>query len=97
LNASSLNTSVTVERETDKKPGGVLQIWESENSLKNQLKIKRGDEFDALPSQLLRKYIQYARKYVHPKLSSDAMKILQVSQLDFKQSLRRNWGPNLNY
>lgn len=69
--------SVTVEREPDKKPG-VFQLWEKESSLKKELKVKRGDDFDAIPCQLLRKYIQYARKYVHPKLSTDACKILQV-------------------
>ena len=79
---TQLTQSVTVEREPDKKPG-VLQLWEKENSLKKELKVKRDDNFDAIPCQLLRKYIQYARKYVHPKLSTDACKILQVCCLMF--------------
>lgn len=34
--------------------------------------------FDPVPTQLLRKYIAYARKYVHPSLSSDAADVIQV-------------------
>jgi DNA helicase MCM8 len=40
--------------------------------------------FEPLPSVCLRKYISYARKYVHPKLSAEAKQILQ----EFYMSLR---------
>jgi len=34
--------------------------------------------FDPVPTQLLRKYIAYARKYVYPSLSSEAADVIQV-------------------
>eukprot|EP00111_Clytia_hemisphaerica_P002704 TCONS_00007630-protein len=87
----NLNQSVTVQRDgPDKKPG-LLQLWESENSLKKMLKIKRGENFDPVPPQLLRKYIQYARKYVNPKLSTDASKILQEFYLNLR---KQQQGPD---
>ena len=55
---------------------------EDERSLLERLKIRRGEEIDPVPSQLLRKYIGYARKYVHPHLSAEAADVLQVGQTD---------------
>ena len=54
------------------------QLWESDKPLSERLKVGRGESFDPIPPQLLRKYIAYARKYVHPKLTPDAASILQV-------------------
>ena len=51
---------------------------EDERSLLERLKIRRGEEIDPVPSRLLRKYIGYARKYVHPHLSIEAADVLQV-------------------
>lgn len=51
---------------------------EDERSLLERLKIRRGEEIDPVPSRLLRKYIGYARKYVHPHLSVEAADVLQV-------------------
>lgn len=49
-----------------------------ETPLSEKLKIGRGEVFDPVPSVLLRKYIGYARKYVHPKLTPDAADVLKV-------------------
>ena len=54
-------------------------IWESDKPLSERLKVGRGEGFDPIPPQLLRKYIAYARKYVHPNLTKDAATVLQVS------------------
>lgn len=51
---------------------------ESEKPLSERLKIRRGEELDLIPPQLLRKYIAYARKYVHPQLSVESARVLQV-------------------
>lgn len=47
-------------------------------------KIPAGETVDAIPACLLRKYISYARQYVHPTLSPEAAQTLQ----DFYLSLR---------
>lgn len=35
-------------------------------SLEDRLRIRRGENLDLIPANLLRKYISYARKYVQP-------------------------------
>lgn len=47
-------------------------------------KIPTGEALDPIPACLLRKYISYARQYVHPLLSPEAAQTLQ----DFYLSLR---------
>ena len=57
----------------------LLLLGEDQASLMDRLKIPRSDpDFDPVPSQLLRKYVGYARKYVHPHLSNEAAAQLQV-------------------
>ncbi|XP_072942602.1 DNA helicase MCM8-like [Epargyreus clarus] len=58
----------------------------SEISLSKRLRLRPGEVIDTLPLVLLRKYIAYARRYVHPKLSNDAASTLQ----DFYLELRHN-------
>ncbi|KAL1915308.1 uncharacterized protein VTP21DRAFT_6766 [Calcarisporiella thermophila] len=53
-------------------------------SLDERLKYREGEKMFPIPPALLRKYIAYARKYVHPRLSKDAAKVLQ----DFYLTLR---------
>lgn len=48
------------------------------------IKIPLGEIIDPIPPCLLRKYISYARQYVHPKLSPEAAQTIQ----DFYLSLR---------
>ncbi|KAM4695002.1 DNA helicase MCM8 isoform 2-T2 [Discoglossus pictus] len=57
----------------------------SERPLRDTLKFRHGEHYDPIPHQLLRKYIAYARQYVHPKLSPDAAQVLQ----DFYLELRK--------
>ncbi|ORX99253.1 MCM-domain-containing protein, partial [Basidiobolus meristosporus CBS 931.73] len=64
----------------DPKP----QEVEDETPLINKLKMNRYESLDLIPPSLLRKYIAYARKYVHPRLSKEACDILQ----DFYLTLR---------
>ena len=40
--------------------------------------MKKGDDFDPIPAQLLRKYVGYARRYVHPRMGDEAAQVLQV-------------------
>lgn len=75
--------SVTVSREQLLNHDASFEQWQRDKSLIEKLKVSRKDNFDPIPPQLLRKYIQYARKYVQPKLSSEAAKILQV-RIDWK-------------
>ena len=58
----------------------LLLSGEEESSLVDRLKLKASENFDPVPPQLLRKYIGYARKYVHPTLSEEAADVLQVGQ-----------------
>ena len=64
----------------------LLLLGDDDNDLKQRLKVKAGEDFDPIPVQLLRKYIGYARKYVHPKIGDEAAQVLQV-QYVFKQTL----------
>lgn len=70
---------MTVERGSE-NADSALQQWNSDKPLSERLKVNRKEHFDAIPSQLLRKYVQYARKYVHPKLSTEAATVLQVNK-----------------
>lgn len=57
----------------------VLLLSDGEDSLQERLRVRPGEDFDPIPCQLLRKYVGYARKYVHPRLSTEAADVLQVS------------------
>ncbi|XP_075060108.1 DNA helicase MCM8 isoform X2 [Mixophyes fleayi] len=57
----------------------------SERPLRERLKIRPGEHFDAIPHQLLRKYIGYARQYAQPKLSLDAAQVLQNFYLELRK------------
>ncbi|XP_059176311.1 DNA helicase MCM8-like [Physella acuta] len=59
--------------------------WELEKSLSERLKSARSEETDNIPHQLLRKYVGYARKYVHPKIGPEAAAVIQ----EFYLKLRR--------
>lgn len=47
--------------------------------------MRPGEILDPLPLEILRKYIAYAKKYVHPKLSVSASQVLK----DFFVKLRK--------
>ncbi|XP_076114313.1 DNA helicase MCM8-like isoform X2 [Mytilus galloprovincialis] len=77
--------SVTVRRQKDDSINESILLIESDKPLSDRLKTPRHEPFDPIPHQLLRKYIGYARKYVHPKISSEAAKVIQ----DFYLELRK--------
>ncbi|CAH1792022.1 unnamed protein product [Owenia fusiformis] len=59
--------------------------WEADKPLSERIKVQRGEPIDPIPPQLLRKYVGYARKYVHPKISPEAASILQNFYLELRK------------
>ncbi|XP_064405107.1 DNA helicase MCM8-like [Halichondria panicea] len=64
----------------------LLLMGEDDTLLLERLKLKSTEDFDPVPPQLLRKYIGYARKYVHPILSEEAADVLQKFYLELRQA-----------
>ncbi|XP_057199644.1 DNA helicase MCM8 isoform X2 [Triplophysa rosa] len=62
----------------------ILEV-STEKPLADRLKLLPGENLDLIPHQLLRKYVGYARHYVHPTLSAEAARVLQ----DFYLELRK--------
>ncbi|XP_061545935.1 DNA helicase MCM8 isoform X3 [Phycodurus eques] len=56
--------------------------------LSERLQIPAGEVADPIPPCLLRKYISYARHYVHPTLSSEAAQTLQNFYLSLRSQSR---------
>ncbi|XP_026738965.1 DNA helicase MCM8-like isoform X1 [Trichoplusia ni] len=71
---SGLNTSLNTSQ------------CDNEVSLSQRLQLKHGEVIDHLPLVLLRKYIAYARRYVHPKISTDAANALQSFYLELRHN-----------
>ncbi|CAG9796545.1 unnamed protein product [Diatraea saccharalis] len=63
---------------------------DSEASLSTRLRLKPNEVIDTLPLVLLRKYIAYARRYVHPKLSTEAANVLQNFYLELRHNHQGN-------
>uniref|UniRef100_A0A803SNX2 DNA helicase MCM8 n=1 Tax=Anolis carolinensis TaxID=28377 RepID=A0A803SNX2_ANOCA len=61
----------------------------SDKPLSERLKVVPGESFDPIPHQLLRKYVGYARQYVHPRLSPEAAQVLQQFYLELRQQSQR--------
>lgn len=57
-------------------------------ALEDRLQLHNAATFDPLPGAMLRKYIGYARKYVHPKVGPEAAAVLQNFYLDLRQKHR---------
>ena len=58
--------------------------WEAQKPLSERLKAHGGaggggDTLDLIPAQLLRRYIAYARKYVHPKITPECAQVRTCS------------------
>ena len=53
-------------------------------TLVERLSPEPGEVVDPLPPPCLKKYIAYARRYVHPKLSKPAAKVLQTFYLELR-------------
>ncbi|KAJ2819957.1 DNA replication licensing factor mcm8, partial [Coemansia erecta] len=57
-------------------------------SLRDMLRARPGEKMDFIPPPLLRKYVAYARKYVHPWLTPAATRKLQEFYLELRRSHR---------
>ncbi|KAI8438611.1 hypothetical protein MSG28_011049 [Choristoneura fumiferana] len=78
---NALNTTITTSQS------------DSDASLSKRLRLRPGEVIDTLPLVLLRKYIAYARRYVHPKLTNDAANVLQSFYLELRQNHQRDGTP----
>ncbi|KAI1895909.1 hypothetical protein AGOR_G00111610 [Albula goreensis] len=62
----------------------VLEVL-PDKPLSERLKVLPGEVVDPIPHQLLRKYVGYARHYVHPTLSAEAAVVLQEFYLELRK------------
>ncbi|KAM3863254.1 DNA helicase MCM8 [Diretmus argenteus] len=76
--------SAMVTRANDSESERSVLLEHSDTPLSERLEVTAGESVDPIPVCLLRKYVSYARQYVHPSLSPEAAKTLQ----DFYLSLR---------
>jgi len=59
-----------------------------DETLAKRLELPQGESMEAIPVPLLRKYVGYARKYVHPTLEPEARSVLQAFYLELRSSYR---------
>ncbi|XP_055462059.1 DNA helicase MCM8 isoform X1 [Psammomys obesus] len=87
-------SSATVARALSQDSNtSVLEVV-SEKPLSERLKVAPGEKIDPIPHQLLRKYVGYARQYVHPRIATEAAQVLQDFYLELrKQSQRTGSSP----
>ncbi|KAJ1789076.1 DNA replication licensing factor mcm8, partial [Coemansia sp. RSA 2399] len=94
LHSGSADRSQRVSTQTQRPPDAVNSDADdvfgtgSNNSLKKWLCLQPGEKLDAIPPPLLRKYVAYARKYVHPQLSQAAKQRLREFYLELRKSHR---------
>uniref|UniRef100_I3IYQ0 DNA helicase MCM8 n=1 Tax=Oreochromis niloticus TaxID=8128 RepID=I3IYQ0_ORENI len=81
-------SSATVTRNNSELQTSIL-LEHSDMPLSERLQVPAGETIDPIPTCLIRKYISYARQYVHPKLSPEAAQTLQ----EFYLSLRAQANP----
>ncbi|XP_056148011.1 DNA helicase MCM8 [Lampris incognitus] len=77
-------SSIMVTRANRRESETSLLLEHSDAPLTERLQIPAGESLDIIPACLLRKYVSYARQYVHPSLSPEAAHTLQ----EFYLSLR---------
>ncbi|XP_036980330.1 DNA helicase MCM8 [Acanthopagrus latus] len=82
--AAGGRTSSAVVTRTNSELETSILLDHSDMPLSERLQIPAGEIVDAIPACLLRKYISYARQYVHPTLSPEAAQTIQ----EFYLSLR---------
>lgn len=88
--SQSMQRSQTTLRRmhANRRASAVGGPFELDNSLLERLTLTPEDSFEPIPGPLLRKYVGYARKYVHPKLNPAAAAVLQKFYLDLRQTHR---------
>ncbi|XP_041645581.1 DNA helicase MCM8 [Cheilinus undulatus] len=77
-------TSSTIVTRTNSESEPSVLLEHSDMPLSERLQVPVGESVDPVPACLLRKYVSYARQYVHPTLCPEAAQVLQ----DFYLSLR---------
>ncbi|RUS75437.1 hypothetical protein EGW08_016816, partial [Elysia chlorotica] len=77
-------SSMTIRRESQMSESRIQ--WEGDRPLSERLKAARTSITDPIPHQLLRKYVGYARKYVHPKIGPEAASVIQEFYLKLRRS-----------
>ncbi|KTG43970.1 hypothetical protein cypCar_00015230 [Cyprinus carpio] len=82
--SGAVSSAAVTRYSTQESSISILEV-SSEKPLADTLKLVPGEAFDPIPHQLLRKYVGYARHYVHPTLSAEAAQVLQ----DFYLELRK--------
>lgn len=60
-------------------------VSDAGNKLFDRLKIRTVESLDLIPPKALRKYVSYARRYVHPRLSDAACDVLKRFYLQIRQ------------
>lgn len=60
----------------------------ADRALEERLQLQPGSDFQPIPSDILSKYVSYARTYVQPHLNSEAAAILQNFYIDLRQNNR---------
>lgn len=66
------------------------QSFKPQDSLRERLSLggSEKDAFDPLPHYLMRRYIAYARKYAHPRMSEEAKRVLTEYYLKLRKENR---------
>ncbi|KAJ1911230.1 hypothetical protein H4219_006002, partial [Mycoemilia scoparia] len=69
----------------NQQSGSLSQDEALESSLKVRLMKRPGELIDPIPVNLLRKYVAYCRKYVHPRISEKAADVIQTFYLNLRK------------
>ncbi|KAM4597632.1 DNA helicase MCM8-like, partial [Polymixia lowei] len=77
-------SSATVTRANNSESESSILLESSDAPLSERLQVPAGEFVDVIPACLLRKYVSYARQYVHPTLSPDAAQTLQQFYLSLR-------------
>ena len=66
---------------------GEAELLEEDCSLIDKLRIGPDDDINLISANILRKYIAYARKYVHPRLSEEAKTVIKHYYLEWRRTV----------
>ncbi|KAG8226905.1 hypothetical protein J437_LFUL007819 [Ladona fulva] len=80
----ALHSGIKQKKEMSKSFDEEQTQEDFDKPLSERLKVSPGECLDTIPHQLLRKYIAYARKYVHPKVTPEAGEVLRSFYLKLR-------------